>query len=205
MLFERRLREGIHDGSITLAFRRWRRLQVTAGGRYRPGLDLVEVVAWDEVGLASISAVGARQAGYGSVEALRSDLRGDAAIPLYRLEFRRLDEPDPRTMLAASADLSDQDAAEITRRLARLDRNGTWTLSMLRLIAARPGTRAADLALEFGCEKEWLKGNVRKLKDLGLTISLDTGYRLSPRGEAYLKARGGPKRRSRADGSGADG
>jgi len=42
MLFERRLREGIHDGSITLAFRRWRRLQATLGGRYRTGLDLVE-------------------------------------------------------------------------------------------------------------------------------------------------------------------
>jgi hypothetical protein len=33
--------------------------------------------------------------------------------------------------------------------------------------------------------------NVRKLKALGLTISLEVGYRLSPRGQAYLRARGG--------------
>ena len=29
------------------------------------------------------------------------------------------------------------------------------------------------------------KRNVRKLKELGLTESLEVGYRLSPRGEAY--------------------
>jgi hypothetical protein len=33
------------------------------------------------------------------------------------------------------------------------------------------------------------KANVRKLKALGLTESLDVGYRLSPRGEALLAAR----------------
>ena len=31
------------------------------------------------------------------------------------------------------------------------------------------------------------KINVRKLKEMGLTESLDTGYRLSPRGEALLR------------------
>src|SRR5262249_14048854 len=120
MLFERRLREGIRDGSITLAFRRWGRLQVAVGGRYRTGLDLVEVVAVDEVALASISPRDARRAGYGSVDELSTDLRGDAGLPLYRLELRRLDEPDPRETLAASAEISEQDAAEIARRLARL-------------------------------------------------------------------------------------
>jgi hypothetical protein len=32
---------------------------------------------------------------------------------------------------------------------------------------------------------------VRKLKALGLTISLAVGYRVSPRGEAYLSGRTG--------------
>jgi len=31
------------------------------------------------------------------------------------------------------------------------------------------------------------KTDVRKLKNLGLTISLPVGYRLSPRGEAYVR------------------
>jgi hypothetical protein len=34
-----------------------------------------------------------------------------------------------------------------------------------------------------------LKLDVRKLKNLGLTISLPTGYELSPRGRAFLGAR----------------
>ena len=142
----------------------------------------------DEVALASISQVDARRAGYGSVEALGADLRGDADLPLYRLEFRRLDEPDPRETLAATAEISERDAADIARRLERLDKDGAWTLATLRLIAERPGTRAADLATELGREKAWLKANIRKLKNLGLTISLETGYRISPRGAAYLQA-----------------
>jgi hypothetical protein len=34
------------------------------------------------------------------------------------------------------------------------------------------------------------KLNVRKLKELGLTESLDIGYRLSPRGEAVMRSPG---------------
>jgi hypothetical protein len=36
-------------------------------------------------------------------------------------------------------------------------------------------------------EKLAFKSRVRKLKALGLTVSLDTGYRLSPRGESVLE------------------
>lgn len=39
----------------------------------------------------------------------------------------------------------------------------------------------------LGVDKEWFKLNVRKLKNLGLTESLETGYRISPRGRALLK------------------
>jgi hypothetical protein len=48
--------------------------------------------------------------------------------------------------------------------------------------------KAGDLAVEAGFEKEWLKVNIRKLKELGLTESLQPGYRLSPRGEAFVSA-----------------
>jgi hypothetical protein len=76
-------------------------------------------------------------------------------------------------------------------RLARLDRassHGSWTTEVLRAIAERPGVRAADLAASFGRETQPFKLDVRKLKNLGLTLSLEVGYRVSPRGEAYLAA-----------------
>ena len=68
-------------------------------------------------------------------------------------------------------------------RLARLDRassHGAWTTEVLQTIAARPAVRAADLAAGFGRETQPFKLDVRKLKNLGLTLSLEVGYRLSP-------------------------
>ena len=43
---------------------------------------------------------------------------------------------------------------------------------MLEAIEAQPATRAGDLADSFGREKAEFKVDVRKLKNLGLTISL---------------------------------
>jgi hypothetical protein len=55
------------------------------------------------------------------------------------------------------------------------------------MIAEHPGTRAPDLAASVGRETQPFKTDVRKLKELGLTESLRVGYRLSPRGRAYLE------------------
>jgi biotin operon repressor len=49
--------------------------------------------------------------------------------------------------------------------------------------------RAADLARDLGRARDEFKRDVRKLKSLGLTISLETGYRLTPKGAALLSAR----------------
>jgi hypothetical protein len=58
---------------------------------------------------------------------------------------------------------------------------------VLDLIASRPGVRAPDLAASMARETLPFKRDVRKLKELGLTVSLKIGYRLSPRGQAYLR------------------
>lgn len=71
-------------------------------------------------------------------------------------------------------------------RLARLDRNGAWTRTTLQLIERYPGVVSTTLARHVQQDRATFKLNVRKLKELGLTESLDIGYRLSPRGEAVL-------------------
>jgi hypothetical protein len=43
------------------------------------------------------------------------------------------------------------------------------------------------LAEEMAMPRPEFKTNVRKLKNLGLTESLDVGYRLSPRGQRVLE------------------
>jgi predicted transcriptional regulator len=69
---------------------------------------------------------------------------------------------------------------------------------VLRLIAKRPGTRAPHLAASLGRETAPFKADVRKLKELGLTESLQVGYRLSPRGQAYYGYSGVARKRSRS-------
>ena len=190
MLIERRAREGIVKGSITVLFRQWRRPQVVAGRRYRTSAGILEMQAVDLVSLAEITEPDARAAGYGSAADLTASLSLPADVPLYRLRFHRLDGPDPRDVLASTDELTDRDVAELERRLDRMDRHSThgpWTRAVLATIAARPGVRAAELADGFGREVFAFKNDVRKLKALGLTISLDVGYRLAPRGEAYLR------------------
>lgn len=57
---------------------------------------------------------------------------------------------------------------------------------MLQLIARHPGTVSTTLAESVGMERADFKLNVRELTALGLTISVEGGYRPSPRGEVLL-------------------
>jgi hypothetical protein len=191
VLFPQRFWAGIADGSVTATFRRWRRQQVLPGRPYRTPAGRVLVTAVDVIDEDDVTEADARAAGHHSRAALLADLR-DADLPLYRVRFTFLTEPDPRAELAADDALSDQDRAAIDARLARLDKassHGPWTADALTAIAERPEVRAADLAAALGRETQPFKLDVRKLKALGLTESLPVGYRLSPRGAAYWHGR----------------
>jgi hypothetical protein len=151
---------------------------------------MVEVESVDVVEPSSVDAAQAREAGYTGVADLLADLRGDPALPVYRIRVRRIDEPDPRNELARAASLTETDLDAITARLARMDKSsrcGPWTVPVLELIADRPGIVSTALAEAMGWERQDFKLHVRRLKELGLTLSLEVGYRLSPRGESYLK------------------
>ena len=184
---------GIADGSITVAFRWWARPTVIAGRTYRTGGGRVEVVSVEEIEPGGIGDADAHAAGHATADELRAAFPADrTGRKLHRVQFRLVDEPDPRDVLADTADLSEDDIAEIDARLARLDkasRHGAWTGQTLELIAGNPATRAAELAESVGREIKPFKLDVRKLKNLGLTRSLKRGYELSPRGSAYLDQR----------------
>jgi Mn-dependent DtxR family transcriptional regulator len=77
----------------------------------------------------------------------------------------------------------------VAARLARMDRlsrHGPWTLAVLRLIERHAEVAASKLAPRMKRETRAFKADVRKLKELGLTVSHDVGYSLSPRGRAFL-------------------
>jgi hypothetical protein len=187
VLFRQDFWPGLADGSVTLAFRRWKRPTVKAGGRLTTPAG---VLAIDDVAVIEESDItdgDARRSGFGDRAGLLAELTGREGV-LYRIAFHRVGE-DPRIALRAQDALTEADVAEIGRRLGRLDAasaHGPWTEAVLRLIEARPAVRAGDLAESLGRERLAFKADVRKLKALGLTESLGVGYRLSPRGEAWL-------------------
>jgi hypothetical protein len=186
MLFRPADLAAIAAGEVTVAFRRWKRPMAKAGGTQQTPVGVLAFDAVDRVD--DITPADARRAGFADPAAAWAMLRNREG-DLYRIVLR-LAGPDPRIALREDAALSEADRAEIGARLARLDRastHGPWTEATLRAIADAPGTRAADLAERFGRERLPFKADVRKLKALGLTESLEVGYRLSPRGHAYLE------------------
>jgi hypothetical protein len=195
MLFKARFYAGIVNGSITRTFRRWKRLQVVPGNRYRQPFGEVEVVSAGEVDERSITARDAKLAGYESRDDLISDLAKYREGTLYRIDFR-FAGADRRIALRAKDDLSDADIDALVKRLTRLDKassHGPWTRQALELIDRKPAVVSTVLAAEMGIERPVFKLDIRKLKESGLTESLEVGYRLSPRGKrllAHLRALG---------------
>jgi hypothetical protein len=177
MLFRPADLEGIASGRITLAFRRWEKPRVLVGSKLRTKIGVLEVTAVDKV--TRVTNRDAKAAGYESGAAVL-DAFPKRSGDFYRIALH-LAGPDPRIALR---ELPPDEAV-----FAKLDRMGEWTYEYLQAIADNPGKRAPDLAEAFGRETAPFKRDVRKLKELGLTISLEIGYRLSPRGEAVLKKR----------------
>ena len=191
MLIDRATAQGIADGTVTLAFRRWDSPRMRPGSRQRTGAGVVEVVSVEEVDPASLTEDDALAAGVASLARLHRLLDRRPGAAVYRMRVRWAG-PDPRVALRAQATLSDDDRRALDQRLHRLDaaRAAPWTREVLRLIADRPGVRAPDLAAGLGRETLAFKRDVRTLKELGLTHSLEVGYELSPRGSAYLDGAG---------------
>jgi hypothetical protein len=264
MLLPARIAQGVRDGSVTLAFRRWEQPRVRVGGTQLTSAGIVRFDAVEEVlDPADLTDDDARAAGFPALAALTRLLYPPAALrdaPLagsrgssgtvveqgaeegaeaqrgvsvvvpeerpgaqrggsltvpeerpgaqrpdasrragpragkggdhvYRVRLSWVGE-DPRIALRAQR----PDAAELARvagAVTRLDagrRTGPWTRPILEWIRDHEGVISTELAALLGREVLPMKADIRRLKALGLTESLRVGYRLSPRGHAYLES-----------------
>jgi len=193
MLFAGPDRDGVAEGRITTAYRRWAQARVVEGRIYRTNAGRIEIDTVREVNpdLIADNDADVIAADRQNAKDVRRRLRGNEDWPTFLIKFHLVEGPDPREELAASTDLSAEDLEDLRDRLAKLDelsRHGAWTAQTLRLIESKPATRAGDLAAEIGRDTAGFKLDVRKLKNLGLTHSLEVGYELSPRGTTYLKS-----------------
>jgi hypothetical protein len=172
----------IEAGEVDLQFRRWARPTVKAGGTLTTRIGVLRIDAVDRMPVAKITADEARRAGHKTLKDLKRFLARKDQGHVYRVALH-LQGPDPRVALRNTAQLTDEDRADLDAKLDRLP----WARPYLQTIAEHPATLALDLAQMHGMEKRPFKQRVRRLKELGLTESLEVGYRLSPRGEAYLR------------------
>lgn len=197
MLFQRRFHAGIRSGAILQTYQIWKAAKVKAGGRYRLGPDgVIEVESVGTGPLGELSTTDARLAGFDDLDALRDELsrsaktRVTARTRVHRVTFFFVRAEDPREIL--KKDTSDAALDAIIGRLARMDRlsrRGPWTLELLDLIGRKLRAASSELAPRMQRERRALKADVRKLKELGLTVSHE-GRLLA------LGAREGPSRAS---------
>lgn len=180
--------ERIKRGEIDTQFRRQKKPTVKAGGTLRTPVGMLDILDVERIELDQVTDEDARRSGAKDGRQVIAELTGKDEGDFYRVRLRYAGD-DPRVALRTDDDLSDEDVATLTSKLDRLDKSssfGAWTRATLRLIADRPNVRAPDLAASMGRETLSFKEDVRKLKALGLTESLEVGYRLSPRGRSLL-------------------
>jgi hypothetical protein len=191
VLLNRVTAEGIAGGGISLVLRRWDVARAKPGGTQRTmaGTIRIDAVA-EHPHDYRVTERQARAAGYPDAATAQAELERRQAKHTYLISVSFLGA-DERPALAADDTLAAADVAAITARLERLDaasESGPWTRRYLRLVADNEAVRAPNLAAGEGLDVPRFKRRVRRLKELGLTISLGVGYRLSPRGRAFLEA-----------------
>jgi hypothetical protein len=184
LLFRSDILQGIAEGRVTLAFRRWRRAPPAEGSFLRSPVGVLRLDRVTVIDEGDITTEDIRRTGM-SLDALRASIAGEGT--LLRIELRLAGE-DPRTALRER--LPDRAELEaVAARLARIDAASStpWTTRYLQLIADQPANVSRVLAPQVGADVPPFKRRVRQLKELGLTESLEVGYRLSPRGRAVLE------------------
>ena len=187
MLFRQDILQGIAEGRVTLALRRWRRAPPTDGSTLRSPVGVLCLDRVTVVDEGDITADDVRRTGM-SPDELRASIAGEGR--LLRIELR-LAGDDPRVALRERLPEAGEIEA-IVAKLARMDAasGSSWTSRYLQLIADQPAVVSRVLAPQVGAEVPPFKRRVRQLKELGLTESLEIGYRLSTRGRALLERLG---------------
>jgi hypothetical protein len=183
MLFRSDILQGIVDGRVTLAFRRWKRKPPADGSSLRTPVGVLHLERVTVIDEGDISPNDLKRSGL-SVDELRRSIAGEGT--LLRIELRLAGE-DPRIALRKHVPGGTEIEAIVTKLTRKDSASSTpWTANYLGLIAGQPGVVSHVLARQAGIDVPTFKRRVRQLKELGLTESLEVGYRLSPRGRAVV-------------------
>ncbi|WP_099367543.1 hypothetical protein [Sphingobacterium sp. 1.A.4] len=192
MLFKEIHLKSIKSGEITLAFRKWHKASVKIGSLVHTSVGLIKISDIQVVNEIDITDQDAIMAGYHDTLQLLKSFGPNNRGNIYKITVS-YHSADPRIKLREQTELSEDQFNELKNKVDKLDRfskQGNWTNKILLAIKDNPNLHAIGIAKLTGFEKEWLKLNIRKLKNLGLTISQPVGYEISPLGNEYLNRLG---------------
>ena len=189
MLFKQKHLEGIKAGTVSLAFRRWKRTDLKKGSLIKTSLITVEITDIATIREAHINDIDAKKAGFISLDSLLKSLHSEEDLKIYKMHvrhYKELAKPKP----VEKSSLSNTDIKNLKARLTQFDnysRNGAWTKDLLTTLHDNPSSTSTELSLKTGKTKEWLQLNIRKLKNLGLTVNNDPGYALTKIGNLLME------------------
>lgn len=102
MQFSAELRDRVADGTITLTYRLWSRLQVKVGGVYRSGDVMVEVDDIELLPFSTVTDEDLARTGEPDLESLRRRTAHAGPVhddtPVYRIEFHVVTGRDDPTI-----------------------------------------------------------------------------------------------------------
>ncbi len=188
MLIKTFVLKEIKAGKLDLLFRKWRTPGVKKGTLLKTAIGQIEIKDVLITSTDQIKTRDAMRAGYDDLKKLIAKLNSINKGDIYKIKVG-YHSPDPRIKARQRTKISAEAMTLLLKKLGRLDRfskEGKWTRKVLIEISNNPKMKATDLAKRLGYTKDWLKPNIRKLKNLGLTISHEIGYTISPLGKSFL-------------------
>jgi hypothetical protein len=190
MLFKTKFSALIKAKKVEMAIRRWTRPTVKENGTLISAAGQLRIISVKKIKYNEITDKEIIEAGYANRKELDRELDRKTVGEIYRIKFK-LEGEDPRIKLREHEDLSDVELDALRKKFQALDARTKikgWPLRILEAVNKEPGLLAIQYANQLGYEKMWFKLHVRKLKNLGLTISLERGYKISPRGKVFLES-----------------
>lgn len=188
MLFKKKFLHRIESGSVRTAFRKWNRPSVSESGTLLTPVGQLRIKSMVKVDYSQITEEEVNLAGYRNRKELEKELALKDTGDIYKIEFY-IERADPRIELRKNTTITNDEMEVILSKLKRYDTRGkvtNWTFRVLEMLESDPGRFAIEYSSKLGYEKEWFKLNIRKLKNLGLTVSHSYGYEISPRGKVVL-------------------
>ncbi len=131
---------GIADGSVSVAFRKWKKSAVKEGILLKTPIGLVKVEKIEKIDQKDITEEDVRAAGYEKLEEVIKSFYKSAEGQIYRIELKYHGE-DPRIKLRENVGISVEEMGGILEKLERYDKfskQGNWTETVLRAIGENP-------------------------------------------------------------------